>query len=85
MHTSPPICPGNNIAFVFLYNAKKCEPSFGVRVKWEGGWSKENACEHIAEECGRELLPKAYVIPTYPWVPGDKMRLDDWGRVRTQT
>lgn len=50
----------------------------------EGDGGRENACEHIAEECGCGLLPKAYAILMFPWVREGKMRLDSWGRVRTQ-
>lgn len=68
-----------NIMFAFLYSAKQCGPGFGVRV---GG--RRDACEHIAEECGCGLLPKAYAILMFPWVREGKMRLDSWGHVRTQ-
>lgn len=42
--------------------------SFGVSAKWEGvgEWGTEDACEHIAEECGCGLQPKAYVILMSP-------------------
>lgn len=41
---------------------------FGVRAKWEGAGEggREDACEHIAEECGCGLLPKAYAILMFP-------------------
>ena len=81
-----PPCPGKKkkIVFAFLYSVQQCGPRFWCQSE-VGGWEGQRGrCEHIAEECGCGLLPKAYAILMFPWVREGKMRLDGWGRVRTK-
>lgn len=76
--------------YIYIYTrthtySQNCRPSFWCqRSGREMRERKENACEHIVEECGCGRLPKAYVILMFLWVPEDRMRLDCWGNVRTQ-
>lgn len=66
---SPPCSQRNTIC---IRSTQQCGPRFWCQ--WEGAGEEgiEDACERIAEECGRGWQPKAYAILMVLRVRGGK-------------